>query len=712
MPSDRYFDFPAVPAAKALQVLRECGNAISTLAHAGLLVRIDSDGNAKFLLPSPQNLARDLDGALTTLEEAFNRSSGSGFSRADARDYVTDAHLLPGVGAALFGLVFEATHHRDGYEQQAKALDDDLLIVVDKGGASVAEGVFAMARRAQGAKIIAGTGSAPILVQVRSAREPGPTVQGAFSAGRFPGAQCLQGYPTLAGTLYIPVHRKPTDKTLEHFGRILRNNGPLDWLGLDQSWTPRAYAVVSTGENDLSIANEMANEMASKATLEAYAFDLEGATDANVAELPSEQLSVRLHALSHSEKEMKRLREQLDTHAPEHRYYLQLRQLPIANHGTEDIQRLHEEIVDLQERIGLLSGLQAPQLYLMRFPANRLSALADALKRFSTADIDAGRIEYGYQASRTEPGGAHYLLYSPEACALTTPFQEAAWEEQVGQPLTYWVDPAWAKQYQTGSTQNLVFVPRHRVLSPTLHTHADADMDGYLRELMGAWFPKWRSKQATLPGQAIYLFSPSQMDGKEISIEVLDRTGFRQLRQRLGWINDNLELADTINTQEFVENIASSHWQKKRAQEAQADAVEAERVFEEQVDETRRRWDEQLSGLQVNLQQELSATVERVKRASDLLDDFADRSVQIEQKLARGYTRAKQSESRREAVPEQLDALDEVTEEIEQRVRAAVLRLDKFGVDAEKRALMAKRRLDELSGLLGELLSEARNVRR
>jgi hypothetical protein len=378
--------------------------------------------------------------------------------------------------------------------------------------------------------------------------------------------------------------------------------------------------------------------------------------------------------------------------------------LPEGKAIYDHVPRLRERVVELEERIALIESLRSPQMQLLRFKASQLPALADSLRRFPPVALTRGDILYGFQATRNEPLGVHYLLFQPADNVMSPPFPEWHWRESgADPPISYWIDPYWAKYYDESESQSLVFVPHHHVLSPVLHSFDETNMDAYLQTIMEIWFPKTPHVKSGIPKQPLFLFTPSREVGFDITIEVLDFENFSQIRERIGWINENLELLDAIDTAAFVKEGAFYDYRRRVSESLNRQSTESEQKLFQESDALETEFLGAVENILDRLTNEVQAILSRAQSASSFVDLLTDHMVELEKILANSYAKAQGVETAIDKTVDESSDFDRVRLDLEDQLLKSLDQADQFMDLAQPRVKSALLRMKNLRSSLDRL---------
>lgn len=195
---------------------------------------------------------------------------------------------------------------------------------------------------------------------------------------------------------------------------------------------------------------------------------------------------------------------------------------------------------------------------LWRFCHSQLPEMAALLREVKLADLHEGRIQYGCFLPTDVPAGvvtdgspiseiAMHYLYFPQGTQQIE--QRRGIRSLEGSCMKFWLDPFWARFYPDDEPGRcLVFTPERNALFPTMHGWDAAEMDEYLqRTLQNLLSDDLKDRFGEQP---LYVFDHAGADQERISISVLDLAQFVPFTQRLDWVNDHLDILDTLCSDE------------------------------------------------------------------------------------------------------------------------------------------------------------------
>lgn len=281
----------------------------------------------------------------------------------------------------------------------------------------------------------------------------------------------------------------------------------------------------------------------------------------------------QVHELVDSKNAQQNLRPAIADVGSDAGYRLELRHIDHGGGGDRERERVKEQLVELEHRLEYLNGAKIPCPQLYRFTTAQLPALAYTLRTFHVKSLEQGAVTYGFQANRDHPAGVHYLLVdtsrSVEVEASPIPILEGV----AGSPMLYQVDPFWAQHYLQHSFESLVYVPEGCTLYPSIHDWEMEGSDDYLRSIMSRWF-HGQNGIPDIPQKPIYIFDGETRPGGGINISVLDKESFVPVKQKLGWINDNLQVYESFPVESVITGLASLAGRRQMLQALEAESEE------------------------------------------------------------------------------------------------------------------------------------------
>lgn len=259
---------------------------------------------------------------------------------------------------------------------------------------------------------------------------------------------------------------------------------------------------------------------------------------------------VILANLSSSEDQASQLVQTLRKTVPKYQYRLSLRPTQWVSdlEGNNPHRRevLMQRKLDLEWQMSYLDSICRPRPVLLRFRQSQLGRLAKVLLALPASAIRDLQVLYAFEVSDLHPAGLHYLLFKPEFANLLDPAALIEWTVTPEYPVRFWLDPYWAYYYSDRHPDCWVFTPEWTALFPTIHSWEIDDMNVYLSKMVEHWFQEHAhptARSINLPGNPIYVFDQHTPDGEALEVTLLDQESFQPLRHRLGWLVDNLSIA-------------------------------------------------------------------------------------------------------------------------------------------------------------------------
>lgn len=389
--------------------------------------------------------------------------------------------------------------------------------------------------------------------------------------------------------------------------------------------------------------------------------------------LPS-YVRLEVHRLESTPEALQTLRQRLeepDQGLGGHRLYL------CPSEPVEDperaLQRLEEEIGQLQQQREYLLASQERGPVLYRFDQEALPALADAVRCFPPGELQELGLEYAFQAVAEEPGGWHYLLCPPGAVAQER-FLWWRWQDLLARPrgpgraLCFRLDPLWSRDYSHHGPGLSVFIPSGMRLFPSLHSWSPEKIDEHLRRMLaGGWFP--RRPGLEVPEQGLCLID-GEVEDEELRVVVLPRDAFRPLTDELAWINDNLLLQHELGKmRRWIGELAGEARDRRVTDALRREAERARSDFEQTALATDEAVAGEASRLLLALRAELATLTRRGLELYDAIRSGHKELRKVEK--VRGGT-ARDVKALRENVDGLAAAAQETHEELEkldQRIR-------------------------------------------
>lgn len=331
--------------------------------------------------------------------------------------------------------------------------------------------------------------------------------------------------------------------------------------------------------------------------------------------------SAEIVSLQNSTKAMRKLRDVIKTVDERIGYRLELRRTRYRDPSETQRQQLELRRIEIDNQLAYIDSLLKKRPRLLRFTQQQLPALADLLRSLDVRLLRDGSLRYGFQASRPRraeidagadfyPEGVHYLLVGPQV-SQSQISRLSWWDRDQNQPMSYWLDPFWARYYHRHENDCLIFTPEKTLLYPLMHSWSDTQfdeeiarfarqqttkMDAYMRELLSDEFTGARGS-FSIPAQPIYVFSGETGPDSILSLWVLDEAEFVPLITKLGWLNDNLALLDPEEVADFIGDMADETKQADLKQRLTLRAKSAEKELVTTTRSVGETFNQMLSGL-------------------------------------------------------------------------------------------------------------------
>ncbi len=332
----------------------------------------------------------------------------------------------------------------------------------------------------------------------------------------------------------------------------------------------------------------------------------------------------QVHQLVESKRGQVRLRAKIAETSPYIGYRLKLAPARRPESVEMERSRLLEKLSRIEFKLAYLDSISTPRPILLRFSHKQLPALADVIRGYPGRVIRNGYLKYAYQG-RYEHGGVHYLFISPEFAASEELDPLLEWVDLDNAPMRFWLDPSWARYYHGKDNECLLFVPENTTLLPTMHAwDMEGGMDAYMRDIMGRWF-RGRKGVGSIPRKPVYVFDGTTDPNDAIRITVLNFENFKRLRERLGWINDNLLIMDVIENEKRIQTLASKAIGEELDFHIVRGAAAASESFREMARETSAAIAMEVKGLSATISREIDNVVENTMKTIDELRDLEAR---------------------------------------------------------------------------------------
>ncbi len=410
------------------------------------------------------------------------------------------------------------------------------------------------------------------------------------------GSRLLQAFPVGEFIFFFPHDAAPGTVELDHFCRFLQAGPYL--LGKEKLEKGLVAAVCRwprTQTRDNTIVEFL------------YLGGLTFYGQSTFTRPAPDALQFRYVDLSQTPVSLETLKTDLQAVAPQTGYRLELRSTRYLE--STKVDRLYEEKARVEYQLAYLESVSQPRPVLYRFTQRQLPALADVLRNFSMKVLHNGSLKYGFQATPHEPAGCHYILVEPGDAAMSGLDPLPLWEDLDTPPMRFRLDPSWARYYHDQSGACLVFVPEGCSLFPAMHDWDRRSMDRYLRETLQQWF-EGQSQTQSIPEYPIYIYDGSPQPGSPIRISVLDLESFKPLHTRLGWLNDNLTVLNTVGIEEFITKMSMDITWQQLYRQLMKDADQIQKDFETAAVDSARKMAGILHEMTSSLTDEINRAVE------------------------------------------------------------------------------------------------------
>lgn len=505
--------------------------------------------------------------------------------------------MIDGVAASVIAL-FSATVPA-GMDPGGPAASGKKICALVGDATDLSERVSQVARRSRhsAVSVLSDKQGDPDLVVIRLSDDPdeGATLDGlrALAGDSVP---ICAGIETSGGTIWLPDRRTLPRDQRSATGAVL--------AGLvDVGHLP--------GDHDLLVLGDVPDELVFAAIpRQVPALNID-----DLASDPTDRIRPRVRELTLMANEDAQAALQariVDAQFPVG-YRVSLRAISETTGIEADIETLREEIEERQAEIELIRALAAPQMGLLRFSDAQLPALVDGLRAMPPAMVQNGGLTYaaGHAAGRAEP--VHFILYDPARVAIEGRLPEHFWRGRTeDRPIRYWLDPHAAVMQQTGADP-MIFTPvRHRLL-PAINSFG-----GYLKETLGVILSGLFADASAVLGkpdtQPIYVFSPPQVEGSEMEVELLDRAGFQPLHLSIRWINDYMMVrSPRIAARAVLERLADDLYEGQAAAELRAGVDETVADLAQSWAQGRTLVSQQIGEVLGHVTQEIRQSAERMR---------------------------------------------------------------------------------------------------
>lgn len=446
--------------------------------------------------------------------------------------------------------------------------------------------------------------------------------QAAYVGQLFADCVLLAGFADEEALVFLPEQSQPGRDSLHYFCRLLRAAPGL--------FSNHSRAV----EKGLlaAIAAQPMTETPPNDTVHYAFYYLGGLTFFNQLEFappPPEHITIEVHDLATSEKDVQRLRSAIANAEPLVAHRLALRPGHYREFKLTEYERLARQQLDIEYRLAYLSSIKAERPTLLRFTQQQLPALADVIRCLPMKFLQGDDLLYGFQAvERHYPAGLHYLLKSPHV-VMDEIDPLPLWHALDQMAMRFWLDPLWSRYYRGRGNECLVFVPEGMTLFPPMHCWEATEMDTYLRDILAQWFHGHHGV-ASIPEKAIYLFEPAPHAPDMIHISVLNRANFQTLRTQLGWFNDNLAIMSELSVAGFIQTLADDIAKRDITARVAQEAQQRIATFEAAAMNTSQQVAEKTNELTTVITQELNRLVQKAQTTTEEIRDLNLRLGQLQ----------------------------------------------------------------------------------
>ena len=412
-----------------------------------------------------------------------------------------------------------------------------------------------------------------------------------------------------------------------------------------------------------------------------------------------------------------RLQQALTALQPKVGYRLELRS---AYRRVADEERYHalRQIQDeATYEMLLIESLGNARPTLLRFTQDQLPALTEVLRAYRVEDTR--RLLYAFQADSFRfPAGVHYLLVEP-SLALTDLDPLVYWEGASAQPMRFWVDPYWARDYYGGNDRPQVFVPYGAVLYPALHSWRTEDMDAHLHDILLKWQEDGDNGRMPAPRTPIYVFDAEP--GHLLDVFVLDAQDFKPLTARLEWLNDCLtvmaslgvekmkELA-TVDVKKWIERMAAAEQQRRLTEQFESEAASARARFDATQRQAEKTMVDHSRELLDAITQELAKLTASGQRLCQRAAALNERLTALERDYHEIQQRSAQLEEQKRQVVAGADELNAYTDGLVKRVEGSIVKAASIRSRLEQELAQSITAMSETHEALRARLAELRGL--
>lgn len=483
-------------------------------------------------------------------------------------------------------------------------VDDELLIVCASNDSERVDSLFreisfgatytrVAAATAPASKDASGPSKTLWLFHVKDDLKRTSTLAGSRQSGAFDDCTVLRAYQDEGQTLFFPEGVHPQRDRFRVLRQLATDNSGLLGSAMPKKGPVLAGIPGATSSDPLAIL---------------WLGGLRFAGEVQFTPTGGELPRVNQVELADAAAELENLRLRIAQAGPRAGYPLRLAPAPVDGAGSSERMRLRQRLAETRQRLAYLESLDQSHPILYRFAQEQLEQLAGLLASFPVEVLKDGELLYGFYADDENPAGYHFLLVEPEHAILG--LLGPAFSQHGNGADRFQIDPLWAGAYFDPERPALVFVPFGQRLTPSMHAWNASEMDEYLAESVETWAKAQGKIPKALPERPLYLFDeltdPAQpsngsngaksgskngSNGRSrnpgsvrLRASVLDRDAFAPLRDRMGWINENLLVTRDLGMQEYVTQLATASSRASLLERKQSHADTRLDEFSESLD--------------------------------------------------------------------------------------------------------------------------------
>lgn len=178
--------------------------------------------------------------------------------------------------------------------------------------------------------------------------------------------------------------------------------------------------------------------------------------------------------------------------------------------------------------------------------------------------------------------------------------------------MRFWLDPQWARHYYSAGNQHLVFVPHYQALFPPVHVWEQAASDRHWGDALRQFLLEAEAGPVPEYAERIYVCEtlPETLGRRPtIEVTVLNKAELKPLHVQLGWLNEQLLVAQRAEVEHYVQVAADSLIQEELAQAWLPRAEAAQAEFNRVAAATRQDLQATLEKLLAEVSAEMAAQV-------------------------------------------------------------------------------------------------------